>query len=112
MTLSISKFMGSMPKAFVPEKAADLNVKVQFDFVGEGGGQYVVSIHDGQCEVAEGTADDAKTKVTVTASDYIDIAEGRLDGMKAFMSGKLKVKGDMMLMMKFQQLFDRTRVAP
>jgi len=111
MTLPISEFMKSMPAVFVPEKAAGMNVKIQFDFTGDEGGQYVVNIHDGQCEVSEGTADDAKTTVMVAASDYLDIAEGRLDGMKAFMTGKLKVKGDMMLMMKFQQLFDRTRAA-
>ena len=105
----VAEIMKLMPVALVPEKAAGVDAKVQFEFTGEGGGQYVVHIHDGRCEVSEGTAADAKTSVTVAASDYQDMIEGRLDGMKAFMSGKLKVKGDMLFMMKFQQMFDQKR---
>lgn len=107
---TIAEIMQAMPAALVPEKAAGVNTTVQFDFTGEGGGQYVMKIHDGVCEVSEGTAADAKTSVTVTASDYIDIAEGRLDGVKAFMGGRIKAKGDLMFMMKMQQMFDPKRV--
>ncbi len=106
---TIAEIMQAMPSALVPEKAAGVDTIVQFDFTGEDGGQYVVKIHDGVCEVSEGTVPDAKTTVTVAASDYVDIIEGRLDGMKAFMSGKLKLKGDMMFMMKMQQMFDPKR---
>ena len=106
---TIAEVMRAMPAALVPEKAEGVNAKVQFEFTGEGGGQYVIDIHDGACQVSEGTADDAKTTVTVAASDYVDIIAGRLDGMKAFMSGKLKVKGDVAFMLKFQQMFDPKR---
>jgi len=106
---TIAEIMQAMPSALVPEKAAGVDTVVQFDFTGEDSGQYVVKIRDGVCEVSEGTAADAKTTVTVAASDYVDIIEGRLDGMKAFMGGKLKVKGDIMFMMKMQQMFDPKR---
>ena len=109
MALTIAEVMQAMPRALVPEKAAGVSAKVQFDFTGEGGGQYVVDISDGQCQVTVGTIPDAKTTVTVAASDYVDIAEWRLDSMKAFMGGRLKVKGDMMFMLKFQQMFDPKR---
>lgn len=107
--MTIAEVMKAMPLALVPEKAAGVSAKVQFEFTGEGGGQYVVDVRDGQCQVTEGTVPDANTTVTVAASDYVDIAEGRLEGMKAFMGGKLKVKGDMMFMLKFQQMFDPKR---
>ena len=107
---TITEIMKAMPAEFVPEKAAGVNARVAFDFTGDEGGQYVVDIHDGVCEVSEGSAADARTTVTVAAADYVDVVEGRLDAMKAFMSGKLKVKGDMMFMMKFQQMFDPKRV--
>ena len=106
---TIAEIMQAMPAAFVPEKAMGVNAKVQFDFTGEGGGQYVLNIHDGTCEVSEGTSANAKTTVTVAASDYVDVIEGRLDALKAFMSGKLKVKGDVGFMLKFQQMFDSKR---
>jgi len=104
--MTIAEYMHKLPTFFVPEKAAGLNAKVQFEFTGDGGGQYLVHIHDGVCEVSEGAAADAKTTLMTTTADYLDIVEGRLDPMKAFMGGRLKVKGDMMFIMKFQQLFD------
>ncbi|HLF28561.1 MAG TPA: SCP2 sterol-binding domain-containing protein [Anaerolineae bacterium] len=106
---TLAEMIQKMPSAFVPEKAEGVNAKVQFDFTGDDGGQYVVNIHDGVCEVSAGAAPDARTTVIVGAADYQDMIEGRLDPMKAFMGGKLKVKGDMMFMMKFQQMFDPKR---
>ena len=53
--------------------------------------------------------DDFTDKPTVTmkitSSDFILLATGKMDGMKAFMTGKLKVKGDMSLVMKLQKYF-------
>ena len=43
--------------------------------------------------------------VSMAACDFVDMTEGRLDGMSAFMSGKLRVGGDMGLAMKLQNLF-------
>ena len=109
MPMTVAETMQMMPNIFVPEKADGVNAKVQFDFTGDGGGQYVLHIHDNQCEVNPGTVTDARTTVTVAASDYVDMLEGRLDTMKAFMVGKLMVKGDIAFMMKFQQMFDPKR---
>jgi len=43
--------------------------------------------------------------MSITSSDFILLATGKMDGMKAFMSGKLKVKGDTSLVMKLQKYF-------
>jgi putative sterol carrier protein len=39
--------------------------------------------------------------------DWLAIAEGKLDPMKAFTQGKVKVTGDMMLAMRIPNLFPR-----
>ena len=41
----------------------------------------------------------------ITTGDFVKLATGKMDGMKAFMTGKLKVKGDMSLVMKMQKYF-------
>jgi putative sterol carrier protein len=41
----------------------------------------------------------------MTAPDYVSMANGDLKGQMAFMTGKLKVSGNMMLAMKMQSLF-------
>jgi putative sterol carrier protein len=45
--------------------------------------------------------------LSMTASDYVDMIMGKLNGQMAFMSGKLKISGDMGLAMKMQSLFKR-----
>jgi putative sterol carrier protein len=41
--------------------------------------------------------------------DWLAIAEGRLDPMNAFMTGKVKTAGDMMLALRLQQIFQAQR---
>ena len=43
--------------------------------------------------------------ITMDAQDWIDMISGSLDGQQAFMTGKLKIKGDMSLAMKMGQFF-------
>jgi len=45
--------------------------------------------------------------MTMAAQDYVDMISGKLNGQMAFMSGKLKIAGDMGLAMKMQSLFKR-----
>ena len=42
--------------------------------------------------------------MTMTAQDYVDMITGKLNGQMAFMSGKLKIAGDMGLAMKLPKL--------
>ncbi|KAK5984965.1 Peroxisomal multifunctional enzyme A [Trichostrongylus colubriformis] len=49
--------------------------------------------------------------VTVSDDDFLEIASGKLNPQKAFMSGKLKVKGNVMLLQKLQTILDKKRKA-
>ena len=49
----------------------------------------------------------ADTTVTVSWDDFIAMSEGKLDGMMAFMQGKLKIAGDMMIAQKLIPLLKR-----
>jgi putative sterol carrier protein len=78
-------------KAFVPGK------RVKLDF----GDQGVVML-DGNASAVTEEDGDADTTIKVAWSDWEDLAAGRLDGMTAFMQGKLKVEGDMSNAMQLQ----------
>jgi putative sterol carrier protein len=110
MTLTVAEIMQAMPQALIPEKAAGVKATVLLDFSGEGGKSYVVRIDDGRCEVGEGPIDQPDAVMLTTEENYVAIVEGRLDAMKAFMTGQLKVKGNLNLLLKFQQMFDPSRV--
>jgi putative sterol carrier protein len=98
--------MEKMPSAFIPEKAQGVNAVVHFKFTGAEAGEWNATIADGKVEVAQGTPP-KQPAMTLTAdsSDYVKIFTGELDGMQAFMQGKIKLGGDLNLAMKLMQMF-------
>jgi putative sterol carrier protein len=90
---------------FDPDAATGLSATYQFDLVGDAGGTYHVSVDDGQCEVGIGAAERPNITITMTASDYLDMINGLLNPQVALLGGKLKIKGDMGLAVKMQELF-------
>ena len=105
MADSVKESFDAMPENFNSEKAAGMKAVYQWDITGDGGGKWNAEIADGKCKVSEGEHASPNITITVTASDWLDILNGKLDGQMAFMSGKLKVKGDMSLAMKLKTLF-------
>ncbi len=89
------------------DAAKGMNSTIQFNLSGDNGGQWYVNIKDGKAEVHEGTAPSANMTMSMSAQDYVDMTTGKLNGQMAFMSGKLKLSGDMGLAMKMQTLFKR-----
>jgi len=87
-----------------PTKLAGIKAVFQFDISGADPGVYSVAIADGKGVVTEGAHASPDITITMACSDFADLVEGKLDGIKAFMTGKLKVKGDMMLAMQLQSL--------
>ncbi|MCX7689191.1 SCP2 sterol-binding domain-containing protein [Thermoflexus sp.] len=94
-----------MPEAFQPDKAQGVNATIQYSLTGEGGGDWYIVIAEGACSVHEGKAEKADVTLTMDAQDFVDIATGKLDAMKAFMGGKLKVSGNMMLATRLTSFF-------
>jgi putative sterol carrier protein len=95
----------ALPLAFQPDKAEGINETLQFELSGEGGGTWVAKIADGQCTVTEGGIDNPSATISMEATDYVAIAQGKLDMARAFMGGKIKVRGNMGLVMKVPTLF-------
>lgn len=94
-----------MPEAFRPEQAQGVNATIQYSLTGEGGGDWYVVIAEGKCSVHEGRAEKADVTLTMDARDFVDIATGKLDAMRAFMGGRLKVSGNMMLATRLTSFF-------
>jgi putative sterol carrier protein len=105
MPLTISELMEKMPGAFLPEKAGDLDAVIQFKFTGAEAGDWIAVIKDGKVQAERGTHPSPNTTVTVDSADYIKLFTGELDGMQAFMQGKIKLAGDLNLAMKLTQMF-------
>ena len=67
--------------------------------------QYHFRVANESIEVQTGAHDSPNITMTMKESDYLDMVNGKLNGQMAFMSGKLKIAGDMGLALKLQNLF-------
>ena len=102
---TVSEFMARLGAALVPGKAAGIDASIQVRLTGAQAGDWIVMIKDCRCTLSQGTDPAAKLTVSADSADFIKIFSGQMDGMQAFMGGKLKVTGDMGLAMKLMGLF-------
>jgi putative sterol carrier protein len=78
--------------------------KVKIDYGSEG-----VVMLDGVANQASEDDGQADTTIKVSWDDWQALAGGQMDGMTAFMQGKLKVEGDMSNAMQLQGVFAKLR---
>jgi putative sterol carrier protein len=101
----IAQIFPTMAERFIPAKADGVNAIIQFDLSGDNGGLYWLRVADGKCEAGEGQADNPKMTLKASADDWFAVVTGATNAMQAFMSGKIKIQGDMGLAMKLQTMF-------
>ncbi|MCP4166974.1 MAG: SCP2 sterol-binding domain-containing protein [Chloroflexi bacterium] len=103
----IRKMMADMPNAFNPAKATGVDALIQYNLTSDGGSGSVWNsrIANGEITIEEGEADNPTMTITMDADDYVEMMSGRLDAMQAFMSGKIKVTGDIMLASRLMSFF-------
>lgn len=87
-----------------PSKYATLKASYQFDLTGDGGGSWYANFENGSFDIGEGAVASPGCLVTMSVPDFEAMVAGKLNPTAAFMSGKLKIKGDMGLAMKLQNL--------
>jgi len=102
---TVKETFDAMESRFDAGKAASTNASIQYDITGEGGGTWHAVIDNGTCKVNEGPATNPTLTLQMSAQDWLDMAAGKQSGQMLFMSGKLKLKGDMGLAMKLPSLF-------
>jgi putative sterol carrier protein len=90
---------------FNKEAANGLSAVYQFDLSGDGGGKWHIIVNDDNCQAKEGPHSSPNITLSMTAQDYLDMMNGKLNGQMAFMTGKLRIAGDMGLALRLQSLF-------
>ncbi len=102
---TISEFITRMSAAFIPEKAAGVDATIQLKLTGSQPGEWFFTIKDNQCTFNPGMANAARLTVSADSENFIKIFTGQLDGMQAFMQGKIRLAGEMSLALKLLGMF-------
>src|SRR5687768_17516868 len=92
---TVKETFDAMSGRFKADKAAGTNATIQYDISGDGGGTWNAVIKDGTCTVSPGAATNPNLTLQIGAQEWLDMLSGKQSGQMLFMSGKLKVKGDM-----------------
>ena len=100
--MSAKDFFDGLESRVDPGKTAGMNNSYLFDI--DGAGTWKVDVQDGSVKVTEGAAD-ADVTITTSEETFEKIVSGEQNATSAYMTGKLKVKGDMGAAMKLQKLF-------
>jgi putative sterol carrier protein len=102
---TVKETFEAMAGRFRADKSAGTNAVIQYDVSGDGGGTWHAVIKDGTCLVQSGAGTSPNLTLQIASQDWLDMLSGKQSGQMLFMSGKLKVKGDMGLAMKLGSMF-------
>jgi putative sterol carrier protein len=98
-----------MAAAFQPAKAVNQNTVIQYDVTApDGTRSYQLTVASGTCTLAKGAPVAAKVTLTLSLPNFIRLIAGKLNGQLAFMTGKLKLSGDMGVAMVMQTWFPQS----
>ena len=100
---TVQEFFETLPSRADTSKTAGMNNSFGFDI--EGAGQWTVKVVEGSVSVQEGIEGAADCTISASQEIFEKIIEGEQNPTSAYMTGKLKLKGDMGAAMKLQKLF-------
>jgi putative sterol carrier protein len=100
----VAELFANMAQTVDSSKIEDVDATIQFDLSGDNGGQYWVKMANGSVESGEGALENPSMTLKASADDWAAMVNGELNAMQAFMSGKVKIQGNMGLAMKLQTL--------
>jgi putative sterol carrier protein len=99
---TVQEFFEGLPTRVTPDRIEGMNNTYVFDI--EGAGVWTVAIADGAVTVTDG-AGDADCTFSTSEENFEKIVAGEQNPTTAYMTGKLKIKGDMGAAMKLQKIF-------
>jgi putative sterol carrier protein len=104
----LEKVFAGMSESFNPEKAAGQQAVVQYEISApDGSHEYAMRVADGRCEIDRGRAESPRVSLRIGLADCLRLISGAANGMQLFMTGKLKVSGDLFFAQTYQSWFDR-----
>ena len=92
-----------LQKRFDADAASGMDDVFQFNF--SDSDDYYLVVKDGTLDVQQGEHDDPSVTLSMSTDTLKGVMNGEINGMTAFMTGKLKATGNVMLATKLTSLF-------
>jgi hypothetical protein len=107
----LDEIFNRMPGMIDPEAIADTEAVVHFHLLdrpdehGGGHDEYEVVFENGAAKLSEEPSREATVTIKATPLDFFKLAAGRASGPTMFMTGRLKLEGDLMLATRLASFF-------
>ena len=95
----------AMRGSFQPAKAKGVHARYQWDLSGPNGGEWWIDVNDGTYKMGKGKIDHPSVTFTAKDKDWVAICHDQLSGTWAYMTGRLKVRGDQGVARKLGEMF-------
>ncbi len=106
MDQKLDQIILKLPEYFLPDQAVGLTMTAQLNLQDDTLDYWSLKIENQHCEVRHEKAILPQYELTVSSSDLIDILTGKLDATRAYMHGKLYLRGNILQALKLIELFD------
>lgn len=98
----------NLPGAFLPERAGDQNISFQYVITSAGATyRYYAVVADGSCVAGQGDTESPNVTMTMDLAVFLQVLVGTMAPVRAFLTRKIKVSGEMMAATKFESWFAR-----
>lgn len=98
----LNEIFTQMGARFDADAASGVDEIFQYDIDDE---YWYAVVNDGTCEIVEGEHDDPSVTLSMDVDTLKEVMSGETDGMQAFMAGRIKATGNMMLATQLANLF-------
>lgn len=105
----LDKVFAGFPKFFTPDKAKNANARVNWRITGapDGGSDtYAVVVADGACHIEKDPTEEPTTSLMAGPAEFVKLVSGSGNPTMMVMMGKVKVRGDLSVVMSFPNWFD------
>ncbi len=94
-----------MRQSFRANQAKGVHARYQWDLSGPNGGQWWIDVNDGAYKMGKGKIDHPNVTFLATDKDWVAVCNGQLGGTWAYLTGRLKVRGDQGVARKLGEMF-------
>jgi putative sterol carrier protein len=95
----------SMRGSFQPAKAKGVHARYQWDLSGPQGGQWWIDVDDGKYKMGKGRIDNPNVTFVAKDKDWVAVSNHQMGGTWAYLTGRLRIRGDQGLARKLGEIF-------